>query len=321
VGTATPLLSLKNLSVALRADEGEIGLLDNVNLTLAAGETVCLVGESGSGKSLTARAILRLLPPSLRITAGELFFGGIDLLSLDATALRRLRGNRISVIFQEPSSSLNPLFTIGDQIGEAITTHQRCRKAEARSKALELLRLVQIADPELRIDAYPHELSGGMCQRAMIATALSCSPDLLIADEPTTALDVTVQAQILKTIDELKARIGMAMLLITHDLGIVAERADRVLIMYAGRIVEEAATVELFRHPLHPYTKGLLQCIPRIGAEGELPSIPESAPSPRNFPSGCRFRNRCPKATSLCQSTVPDLVEKRSDHAVACHYA
>jgi peptide/nickel transport system ATP-binding protein len=261
-------------------------------------------------------------PPG-KIVGGEIFYRGRDLLRLKNEEMRKIRGNEISMIFQEPMTSLNPVFTVGNQIGEAIKLHQGLGKKETRAKTIEMLRLVKIADPESRVDAYPHQLSGGMRQRVMIAMALSCNPSLLIADEPTTALDVTIQAQILELIKELQQKIGgMALLLITHDLGVVAEQADDVAIMYAGKIVEKSSAPAIFARPLHPYTIGLLHSLPgRGGAKKKrLDAIPGMVPSPLHLPSGCRFRDRCPKAAGICAEGEPELLEKETGHWVACHF-
>ena len=282
------------------------------------------MGESGCGKSVTALSILRLVPfPPGRVVGGEIFYRGRDLLKLKGEEMRKIRGNEISMIFQEPMTSLNPVFTIGNQIGEAIRLHQGLGKKETREKTIEMLRLVKIADPETRVDDYPHQLSGGMRQRVMIAMALSCNPSLLIADEPTTALDVTIQAQILELMKELKDRLGMSLLLITHDLGVVAEQADEVAIMYAGKIVEQATAKAIFNRPLHPYTVGLLNSLPRVGANKKkrLEAIPGMVPSPLELPSGCRFRDRCPRAAGICAEGEPQLVEKEKDHWVSCYFA
>ena len=298
--------------------------IDGVSFSIRRGETLGLVGESGCGKSVTSLSIMRLIasPPG-KIVGGEIFYRGRDLLRLNNEEMRKIRGNEISMIFQEPMTSLNPVFTVGNQIGEAIKLHQGLGKKETRAKTIEMLRLVKIADPESRIDAYPHQLSGGMRQRVMIAMALSCNPSLLIADEPTTALDVTIQAQILELIKELQQKIGgMALLLITHDLGVVAEQADDVAIMYAGKIVEKANVREIFARPLHPYTVGLLHSLPGTGGakKKRLDAIPGMVPSPLNLPSGCRFRDRCPKAAGICAEGEPELLEKETGHWVACHF-
>ena len=318
------LIQVKDLRTSFFTPEGEVRAIDGVSFAIDEGKTLGLVGESGCGKSVTSLSIMRLIasPPG-KIVGGEIFYRGRDLLRLDNEEMRKIRGNEISMIFQEPMTSLNPVFTVGNQIGEAIKLHQGLGKKETRAKTIEMLRLVKIADPGSRVDAYPHQLSGGMRQRVMIAMALSCNPSLLIADEPTTALDVTIQAQILELIKELQQKIGgMALLLITHDLGVVAEQADDVAIMYAGKIVEKAATPAIFARPLHPYTAGLLHSLP--GASGakkkRLDAIPGMVPSPLNLPSGCRFRDRCPKAAGICAEGEPLLVEKEPGHAVACHF-
>ena len=298
--------------------------IDGVSFEIGEGKTLGLVGESGCGKSVTSLSIMRLIPsPPGKIVGGEIFYRGRDLLRLNNEEMRRIRGNEISMIFQEPMTSLNPVFTVGNQIGEAIKLHQGLGKRETRQKTIEMLRLVKIADPESRVDSYPHQLSGGMRQRVMIAMALSCNPSLLIADEPTTALDVTIQAQILELIKELQQKIGgMALLLITHDLGVVSEQADNVAIMYAGKIVERSSTRAIFNHPFHPYTVGLLNSLPGIGGlkKKRLDAIPGMVPSPLHLPSGCRFRDRCPRAQELCAQTEPPLEEKEPGHTAACHF-
>jgi oligopeptide/dipeptide ABC transporter ATP-binding protein len=318
------LLQVKNLQTSFFTPEGEVRAIDGVSFEIGEGKTLGLVGESGCGKSVTSLSIMRLIqsPPG-KIVGGEIIYRGRDLLKLNNEAMRKIRGNEISMIFQEPMTSLNPVFTVGNQIGEAIKLHQGLGKRETRQKTIEMLRLVKIADPESRVDAYPHQLSGGMRQRVMIAMALSCNPSLLIADEPTTALDVTIQAQILELMKELQQKIGgMALLLITHDLGVVAEQADEVAIMYAGKIVERANTKAIFSRPFHPYTVGLLNSLP--GATGQkkkrLDAIPGVVPNPLHLPSGCRFRDRCPRAADLCAQSEPELVEKELDHTVACHF-
>jgi oligopeptide/dipeptide ABC transporter ATP-binding protein len=317
------LIQVKDLHTSFFTPEGEVKAVDGVSFEIAEGRTLGLVGESGCGKSITALSIMRLVPsPPGKIVGGEIFYRGRDLLKLDKESMRKIRGNDISMIFQEPMTSLNPVFTIGDQIGEAIRLHQGLGKRETRAKTIEMLRLVKIADPESRIDDYPHQLSGGMRQRVMIAMALSCNPSLLIADEPTTALDVTIQAQILELMEELQAKLGMALLLITHDLGVVAERADDVAIMYGGKIVERTGAREIFSRPLHPYTVGLLNSLP--GARGHkkkrLVAIPGVVPNPLDLPSGCRFRDRCPRAAEICAGVEPELVEKEPHHWVACYF-
>ena len=318
------LIEVKNLRTSFFTPEGEVRAVDGVSFSIGEGETLGLVGESGCGKSVTALSLMRLVPsPPGKIVGGEILYRGQDLLKLNGAAMRKIRGNEISMIFQEPMTSLNPVFTIGNQIGEAIHLHQGLGKKETRDKTVEMLRLVKIADPESRIDDYPHQLSGGMRQRVMIAMALSCNPSLLIADEPTTALDVTIQAQILELIKELQNKLGMSLLLITHDLGVVAEQADEVAIMYAGKIVERAQTKAIFNRPLHPYTVGLLNSLP--GARGKkkkrLEAIPGVVPSLLELPSGCHFRDRCPKAAGICAEGEPELAEKDKNHPAACYFA
>ncbi|HEX5023096.1 MAG TPA: ABC transporter ATP-binding protein [Candidatus Binatia bacterium] len=318
------LLQVRNLQTSFFTPEGEVRAIDGVSFEIREGKTLGLVGESGCGKSVTSLSIMRLIPsPPGKIVGGEILYRGRDLLKLSNEEMRKIRGNEISMIFQEPMTSLNPVFTVGNQIGEAIKLHQGLGKKETRAKTIEMLRLVKIADPESRVDAYPHQLSGGMRQRVMIAMALSCNPSLLIADEPTTALDVTIQAQILELMKELQQKIGgMALLLITHDLGVVAEQADEVAIMYAGKIVERSNTRAIFNHPFHPYTVGLLNSLP--GATGQkkkrLDAIPGVVPNPLNLPSGCRFRDRCSRAADLCAQTEPELLENEAGHTVACHF-
>jgi oligopeptide/dipeptide ABC transporter ATP-binding protein len=318
------LLQVKDLQTSFFTPEGEVRAIDGVSFEIGEGKTLGLVGESGCGKSVTSLSIMRLIPsPPGKIVGGEIFYRGRDLLRLNNEQMRKIRGNEISMIFQEPMTSLNPVFTVGNQIGEAIQLHQGLGKRETRKKTIEMLRLVKIADPESRVDSYPHQLSGGMRQRVMIAMALSCNPSLLIADEPTTALDVTIQAQILELMKELQQKIGgMALLLITHDLGVVAEQADDVAIMYAGKIVERASTRAIFSRPFHPYTVGLLNSLPGIGGlkKKRLDAIPGMVPSPLNLPSGCRFRDRCPRAQEVCAQTEPPLEEKESGHTVACYF-
>jgi peptide/nickel transport system ATP-binding protein len=317
------LIQVKNLQTSFFTPEGEVRAIDGVSFEIAEGETLGLVGESGCGKSVTSLSIMRLIqsPPG-KIVGGEIIYRGRDLLKLNNEEMRKIRGNEISMIFQEPMTSLNPVFTVGNQIGEAIRLHQGLGKKETRQKTIDMLRLVKIADPESRVDAYPHQLSGGMRQRVMIAMALSCNPSLLIADEPTTALDVTIQAQILELMKELQQKFGMALLLITHDLGVVAEQANEVAIMYAGKIVERATVQAIFARPFHPYTVGLLNSLP--GARGKkkkrLAAIPGVVPNPLHLPSGCRFRDRCPKAQGVCADAEPQLLEKESGHFVACYF-
>jgi peptide/nickel transport system ATP-binding protein/oligopeptide transport system ATP-binding protein len=323
---AKPLLELKNLKTWFYTDEGIAKSVDGVSYALMPGETVGCVGESGCGKSVTALSIMRLIPePPGKIVEGQVLLEGTDLVKLPEEQMRRVRGNKIGMIFQEPMTSLNPVFTIGDQISEAVILHQNVGKREARERAIEMLRRVKIPSAEKRVDEYPHQMSGGMRQRVMIAMALSCDPKLLIADEPTTALDVTIQAQILTLIRELQDEMGMSVLLITHDLGVVAQTAHHVNVMYAGKVAERAATRELFKNPRHPYTVGLFRSIPKLGQKlKRLDVIPGVVPSALEFPSGCRFRNRCPFATDKCLAEEPPLREigtAAEPHQVACHYA
>lgn len=314
-----PLLEVRDLRVSFFTSRGEVRAVDGVSFTIHEGETFGLVGESGCGKTVTALSVLRLLNGNGRIVGGDIIFAGRSLLALSEEEMRQLRGNRLAMVFQEPMTSLNPVFTVGYQIGEVLQVHRGVGRREARARAIELLRLVEIPEPERRVDAYPHQLSGGMRQRVMLAMALACQPQLLIADEPTTALDVTIQAQILDLLAHLQAKFGMAVLFVTHDLGIVAERAQRVAVMYAGRIVEQAATPSLFRQPLHPYTRGLLRSIPRLGTRGtRLETIPGSVPDPLSLPSGCRFRDRCSHAIPRCAEVDPELATVVDGHAVAC---
>jgi oligopeptide/dipeptide ABC transporter ATP-binding protein len=313
------LLEVRDLHSTFFLPQGEARAVDGVTFSTEPGRTLGLVGESGCGKTMTALSILRLTPLSARVT-GEVVFDGHDLLTLSETEMRQIRGNAIAMIFQEPMSSLNPVFTVGNQIAEAVRLHQGMSWRAAHRKAIEMLKLVEIPEPERRVNEYPHQLSGGMRQRVMIAMALSCHPRLLIADEPTTALDVTIQAQILDLLAGLQQRLGMALILVTHDLGIVAERADEVAIMYAGRIVERAPVQAIFRRALHPYTRGLLRSIPQVGAEKarRLEAIPGVVPDLLCLPSGCHFRDRCPKAIPRCATTEPPLEELQAGHQVAC---
>ena len=315
-----PLLEVKSLRTSFFTDAGEVRAVDGVSFSVAPGKLLGIVGESGSGKSACMLSIMRLLPDTARIVGGEVIFEDQDLLKLSEPEMRHVRGARIAMIFQEPMTSLNPVFTIGSQIGEAVRLHQHTNRAETRNRTIEALRMVGIADPERRIDDYPHQLSGGMRQRVMIAMALSCNPRLLIADEPTTALDVTIQAQILDLIRELQVRLGLAVILVTHDLGIVAEYADDVTILYAARVMEQAPTAELFRNPLNPYTRGLLESIPGIDGSRHhrLQAIPGSIPRALNPPAGCRFHPRCARAIPQCSEAEPPLERKGPDHYVAC---
>ena len=315
-----PLLAVEGLTVAFDTDQGQRRVVEEASFSVGAGETVGLVGESGCGKSVTAMSIMRLLasPPS-RALAGRILFEGVDLLALRPEAMRALRGNRIGMVFQEPMTSLNPVLSIGYQIEEVLRLHRKLGRAEARRQALDMLRHVGIGAPERRLDQYPHQLSGGLRQRVMIAIALICRPRLLIADEPTTALDVTIQAQILDLLRRLKREMGMALLLITHDLGVVAEMCDQVVVMYAGRIVEEARSADLFRRPRHPYTAGLMAAMPRLAPKGgKLPSIPGTVPPPGKRGIGCSFADRCPRALPRCRTDLPLLEPVDPGHRAAC---
>jgi peptide/nickel transport system ATP-binding protein len=324
VDGAEPVLEVEDLQTFFYTRRGLVRAVDRVSFAVGAGETLAIVGESGCGKSITALSVMGLVPsPPGRIVGGSVRLRGRDLLRLDAEAMRRVRGNEISMIFQEPMTSLNPVLTIGDQIAEALTLHQDLSRAAARDRAVEMLRLVRIPEPERRAREYPHQLSGGMRQRAMIAMALSCDPKVLIADEPTTALDVTIQAQILELVLELQERLGTAVVLITHDLGVVAETARRVVVLYAGRMVEEAEVTALFDGPLHPYTRGLLGSIPRLDeAEGaRLQEIPGMVPALDALPEGCAFAPRCAMATERCRAEAPPWREMRPGHWSACWHA
>jgi peptide/nickel transport system ATP-binding protein len=319
----TKLLEVEGLRTQFVSADGVTRAVDGVSFTIAPGETLGLVGESGCGKSVTALSLLRLLPRNGRVVEGAIRFEGRDLLALTEAEMRQIRGDRIAMIFQEPMTSLNPVHTIGEQIAEAARIHQGLGRAAAMARAEEMLRLVRIPDAERRIGDYPHQFSGGMRQRAMIAMALTCSPTLLVADEPTTALDVTIQAQILRLMLELKERIGAAILLITHDLGVVAETCQRVIVMYAGRTVEEAPVLELFDHPAHPYTRGLLTSIPHGAGRRRkrLPEIPGVVPSLRNPIVGCAFAPRCTLAVEACRRDAPPIRAIAPGHLVACFRA
>jgi peptide/nickel transport system ATP-binding protein len=320
------LIDVENLQVHFRTPDGIVRAVDGVSFSVGRGETLAIVGESGCGKSVTANAILRLVPEPPGRIAGAIRFEGEDLLALPDRAMRDIRGNRIGMIFQEPMTSLNPVLTVGRQIAETLRLHQRLPRAAAEARAVEMLDLVGIAEPARRVREYPHRLSGGMRQRVMIAMALACNPRLLIADEPTTALDVTIQAQILDLMADLKARVGAAIILISHDLGVVAEIAERVLVMYAGRKVEEAPTPALFRAPRHPYTMGLIRAVPKLGAslagtETRLAEIPGVVPSLKERIAGCVFATRCAAARDVCRHVAPPLEEKAPGHFAACHFA
>jgi oligopeptide transport system ATP-binding protein len=320
---AQPLLSVRNLSTRFRTERGTVRAVDGVSFDVAAGETLAIVGESGSGKSVTALSILRLIPdPPGKIEEGEILFDGQDLLKLDDAGVRAIRGNRIAMIFQEPMSSLNPALTVGMQVGEPINLHRRSPWAAALDKAAELLGKVRISDGKSRLNSYPHQYSGGMRQRVMIAMALACQPQLIIADEPTTALDVTVQAQILALLKELTREANSAMILITHDLGVVARYADRVAVMYGGRIVETASARELYKSPRHPYTLGLMASVPRLDGDTDRPLVPIDGQPPdlATLPPGCAFAPRCRQVTDRCRAERPPLVESAPHHFSACFF-
>jgi peptide/nickel transport system ATP-binding protein len=320
---AERLLEIKGLKTHFFTEEGVVRAVDGVDLHVDKGETLGVVGESGCGKTVTALSVMKLIPmPPGRITEGQMLYQGKDLVTLPPAQMRKIRGKEISMVFQEPMTSLNPVFTIGEQIAEAIRLHEGLGRRDAMAKTVDMLKLVHIPNPDRRVKEYPHQLSGGMRQRVMIAMALSCNPKLLIADEPTTALDVTIQAQILELLNELKAKIGMAVMLITHDMGVIAETAQRVMVMYAGKVVEEASVKNLFKEPLHPYTQGLLRSIPRIDLAAtkkqRLEAIPGVVPSLLNLPKGCRFTPRCPHAMPVCSEQEPVLKEVRPGHKVSC---
>ncbi len=319
----TPLLDIRGLRTHFKTDDGWLHAVDGVDLTVNAGETVCIVGESGSGKSVTAMSVLKLVPmPPGRIVAGQVLWDGRDLVPLAPAEMQKLRGREIGVVFQEPMTALNPVYTVGEQIIEGLRLHEGLSRAAALERAAELLALVHISQPSRRVHDYPHQFSGGMRQRVMIAMALACKPRLLIADEPTTALDVTIQAQILDLLAELKERLGMAVLLITHAMGVVAEVAQRVVVMYAGQVIEEGSVEEVFQRPWHPYTQGLIRSIPRIDADAargtRLVSIPGTVPSLVEPPPGCRFAPRCAHARAACTQATPALREVGPGHRVAC---
>jgi peptide/nickel transport system ATP-binding protein len=322
-----PLLEVENLQTHFGTPDGVVRAVEGLSFHIDAGETVGIVGESGCGKSVTSMSILRLIPEPPGKIAGSIKFQGKELLKATEKEMRDLRGNAISMIFQEPMTSLNPVLTVGRQIGETVRLHQGMNAKDAEAKAVEMLTLVGIPAPGRRVREYPHQLSGGMRQRVMIAMALACNPKLLIADEPTTALDVTIQAQILDLMRDLKTRLGSAIMLITHDLGVVAEMAQRVVVMYAGRKVEEAPVNEIFARPLHPYTRGLIGAVPMLGSSlreggrGKLAEIPGLVPSLRRPIVGCAFAGRCPMATDLCREIAPAIEQKAPAHTVACHYA
>ncbi len=316
-----PLVDISDLKTYFHTEERVVRAVDGVSIQIHEGQTLGVVGESGSGKSVTALSLMRLLPPeTARIHEGEISFLGRDVVRTSQKDMRHIRGKDIGMIFQEPMTSLNPVFTVGDQVMEPIMVHEGLSRDEARERVLQLFREVDIPEPERRIDSYPHEMSGGQKQRVMIAMALSCNPKLLIADEPTTALDVTIQAQILDLIGDMQAELGMAVQLISHDLGVMSEVADDIAVVYAGRIVERAPAAELFALPRHPYTQGLLATAPRIGAgRRRLPTIAGTVPDPTRLPSGCAFRDRCPRAAISCANEAPVLEPVGTDHLVACY--
>ena len=317
------LLDIRGLQTDFATDDGVVRAVDGVDVAIGWGEIVCVVGESGCGKTVTALSVLKLIPmPPGRIVGGQILWQGRDLVPLDAAAMSDIRSKEIAIVFQEPMTSLNPVYTVGEQIAEVLRRHEGLARRDATDKAVEMLKLVNIPNPAKRADDYPHQFSGGMRQRVMIAMALACQPKLLIADEPTTALDVTIQAQILDLLQEMKSRFGMAMMLITHAMGVVAETAQRVVVMYAGRVVEEAAVGALFEAPRHPYTQGLIGSIPRIdraaGRKARLEAIPGVVPSLLHPPAGCRFAPRCRFAKAACREAPPPLREIAPGHKVAC---
>jgi peptide/nickel transport system ATP-binding protein len=320
------IIEVKNLVTSFKTRDGVFNAVDDVSFAVEKGKTLGIVGESGCGKSVTSLSIMRLIPsPPGKIESGQILFKGKNLLDLSMNEMRAMRGNHIGMIFQEPMTSLNPVFTIGNQIEEAIKIHQRdLSRKQIRQKAIDMLTLVGIPSPQSRIDDYPHQLSGGMRQRVMIAIALSCSPELLIADEPTTALDVTIQAQILDLIGKLQRELNTAMILITHDLGVVAETCNDVVVMYAGKIVEQGSVEDIFNHPKHPYTKGLLDSVPHFESgkrRAKLETIPGIVPNLTSLPVGCRFRDRCKFATEICVTAHPPLeVKGNGNHLAACYH-
>jgi peptide/nickel transport system ATP-binding protein len=321
---ADRLLDVKNLKTYFFTDEGVVRAVDGVDMHIDKGETLGVVGESGCGKSVTALSVMKLIPqPPGKIVEGQIVYAGQDLVDLPANRMRKIRGKEISMIFQEPMTSLNPVFTVGEQIAEALRLHEGLGRREAMAKTVDMLKLVHIPNAERRVKEYPHQLSGGMRQRVMIAMALSCNPKLLIADEPTTALDVTIQAQILELLNELKAKLHMAVMLITHDMGVIAETAQRVVVMYAAKVAEEAPVGDLFKEPLHPYTQGLLRSIPRIDLAAvhkqRLEAIAGTVPTLRgNIAPGCRFAPRCPFTKPVCTEKDPVIKEVKPGHKVSC---
>jgi oligopeptide/dipeptide ABC transporter ATP-binding protein len=319
-----PLLTITNLSTHFPTEEGPVKAVDAVTLQVAAGRVLGLVGESGCGKTMTALSVMRIVPPPGRIAGGSVRFQGQELLALDERQMQQVRGHRIAMIFQEPMTALNPVLTVGEQVAEMLRHHLKMGRAEAKARTIELFRQVNIPSPEERYRAYPHQLSGGLRQRIMIAMAISCRPALIFADEPTTALDVTIQAQILALLKQLQQELGLSLVLISHDLGVIAEMADEVAVMYAGRIVEQSATAELFAHPLHPYTQGLLQSLPRRAPRDRrqrLVAIPGMVPKLSRLPSGCTFHPRCPVAIARCADEEPALKPLAPAHVARCWVA
>ncbi|MCV6603926.1 MAG: ABC transporter ATP-binding protein [Porticoccaceae bacterium] len=318
--TGSPLLQVDNLSIGFDNDDGLVRVVEDVSFTLNRGQTLSLVGESGCGKSLTAFALLHLLPPFGKILSGSICLQGKDLANMDESQLQKIRGNRISMIFQEPMSALNPVFTVGTQVAEALILHRGLDKKAALKEAVAMLEKVGIPDPASRAANYPHQLSGGMRQRVMIAIALACEPEILIADEPTTALDVTIQAQILDLMHELQETLGTAILFISHDFGVVSRMADDIAVMYAGRVIEQGSSSDILLNAQHPYTQALLQTTPRINADlDRLPAIPGRVPGPRQRPPGCCFEPRCPVAQECCANKRPQVIPLNETHIAACH--
>lgn len=318
------VLRVEGLVTSFRTDDGKVRALDGVGFEIARGKTLGIVGESGCGKSVTSLSIMGLLPSGVgKIEAGKIIFDGKNLATLNEEEMRSIRGNRIAMIFQEPMTALNPVFTAGEQIIEVFMTHRQMTRSDARKAALEMMEMVRIPDPERRLDEYPHQMSGGMKQRVMIAMALACSPAVIIADEPTTALDVTIQSQILRLMQDLQKKTGTSIMFITHDLGVIAEMADDVVVMYAGQVIERADVATLFDKPMHPYTKGLLASIPHAdqNRDAKLQTISGSVPSLKDLPAGCRFYGRCPYRQTHCQSAAPSLTKVNNSHAVACHFS
>ncbi|MCL7749878.1 ABC transporter ATP-binding protein [Halalkalibacter alkaliphilus] len=315
------ILEVRDLRTSFFTENFEVKAVDGVNFSVPKGKTLGVVGESGSGKSITSLSILRLIQNPGKVVGGQVLFKGTDLLEKTEAQMRKIRGNEISMIFQEPMTSLNPVYTVGQQIGESFQIHEKLNKKQSIERSIEMLKLVGIPSPEKRVHQYPHELSGGMRQRVMIAMALACNPELLIADEPTTALDVTIQAQILELMKDLQNRLGMSIIMITHDLGVVAETCDYVAVMYCGKVVEYASVDELFRNPRHPYTVGLLNSLPRHDVDlenEELSVIKGAVPSPADMPIGCRFSPRCPHASDICVERLPELEEDESGNQIRC---